>query len=60
MYALIMTLCLLDGNCYGNGVEVFTDLESCKAEAAHQVVQGIPQELLSCEIMDNEIVENEQ
>lgn len=56
MYALIMTLCLLDGNCYGNGVEVFNDLESCKAEAAHQVVQDIPKYNLSCE----EIVENEQ
>lgn len=54
MYALIVTLCLLDGNCYGNGVEVFTDLESCKAEAAHQVVQGIPKYNLSCEILRDE------
>lgn len=54
MYALIVTFCLLNGNCYGNGVEVFADLESCKAEAAHQVAQGIPEELLSCEIVEDE------
>lgn len=54
MYALILTVCLLDGNCYGTGVEVFTDLESCKAEATHQIVQGIPREFMSCEIVEDE------
>lgn len=54
MYALIVTFCLLNGNCYGNGVEVFADLEACDAEAAHQVAQGIPEELLSCEIVEDE------
>ena len=55
MYALIITLCMIDGNCYGTGVEVFDSLEQCKVEYAHQVVQGIPRHNLSCE----EIVEGE-
>ena len=57
MYALIVTFCLLNGQCYGNGIEVFASVEQCVLEANNQVAQGIPSDALHCELLVDETVE---
>ena len=53
MYALFLSVCLLNGECYGNGIEVYTEIELCESELLHQVMQGIPRDQLECaELVD--------
>ena len=54
MYALILTSCLLNGQCHGTAVDVFYTLQDCKAEYANQVLQGLPAYNLSCEFVEDE------
>ena len=55
LYALVMSVCLIDGNCYENGIELYYDLPSCQTEAAHQIAQGIPSEKIRCQVIEDEV-----
>lgn len=48
MYTLVMTICLLNGQCFGEGVEVFEYPVDCYIERTNQIKQGYPADKLSC------------
>ncbi len=48
IYALTLTLCLLDGQCYDTMPESYTTKQECEVEAIHQIAQGLPKEFVSC------------
>jgi hypothetical protein len=52
LYALTLTLCLLDGQCYDTMPESYTTLQECQSEAVHQIAQGLPKEFVSCKELE--------
>jgi hypothetical protein len=52
LYALTLTLCLLDGQCYDTMPESYTTLQECQFEAVHQIAQGLPREFVSCKELE--------
>ena len=54
LYALMMKVCLLGGDCHAVAIEAYYDLEQCKTEAVHQIVQGMPDDALFCEVIEDE------
>jgi hypothetical protein len=49
-----MTICLLGGECFGEGVEVFDYPVDCYIERTNQIKQGFPADKLSCmEILED-------
>lgn len=53
IYALVLTLCLLDGNCYETVPAVYESEQECVAEVMHQRAKGIPEEMLHCEVLED-------
>lgn len=54
LYGLMMQVCLLGGDCHPVAIEAYYDLEQCKTEAVHQIVQGMPRDALYCEIIEDD------
>lgn len=54
VFALMLNLYLLNGTPAPVVVDIYTDLEACKAEAVHQIVQGMPSDALYCEVIHDE------
>ena len=52
VYALVLTLTLLNGSKAPVVVDIYDDVEQCRVEAAHQIMQGIDADKLSCDPMD--------
>ena len=50
VFALALNLYLLNGTPAPVVIDVYTSLEECKAEAIHQIVQGIPSDALYCKV----------
>lgn len=48
MFVLMVTVCLLGGDCYSGGFEAFQTEQECYLEAQHQQSEGFPMSSLSC------------
>lgn len=53
IYGLILTLCLVDSNCYQTVPAVYESEQECVNEVAHQRAQGVPKTMMHCELMEN-------
>lgn len=48
IYALVLNLCFINGECHETAPETYTTLTECHIEALHQHAQGIPEENVYC------------
>lgn len=53
LYALVLTLCVFDGSCYETVPMVYDTAYECQAELAHQRAQGIPKNVMHCELLED-------
>lgn len=53
IYGLVLTLCLINGECNSTTPETYDTLTECQIEAHHQIAQGIPKENIHCEAFED-------
>lgn len=53
IYALVLTLCVFDGECHETIPAVYDTEYECSAELVHQRAQGIPKGVMHCELLED-------